>query len=244
MSIAEVIEKKDSVLPGEKWAFDGDVTNVFDDMLARSIPQYVEMRRLCFTLGSRFVQPKTSIVDLGCSRGEALAPFVDKFGANNRFVGVEVSEPMIDAARTRYEGYINCGVVDVRHLDLRSAYPSDISSLTLCVLTLQFTPIEYRQQIVRNIFKQTISGGALVLVEKTIGATADIDSLFVDRYLDMKRENGYTEEQIQRKKMSLEGVLVPVTARWNEELLSAAGFRQIDCFWRWLNFAGWLAVKE
>jgi tRNA (cmo5U34)-methyltransferase len=43
--------------------------------------------------------------------------------------------------------------------------------------------------------------------------------------------------------MSLEGVLVPVTARWNEELLHQEGFASVDCFWRHLNFAGWVAVK-
>ena len=43
---------------------------------------------------------------------------------------------------------------------------------------------------------------------------------------------------------SLEGVLVPVTAEWNEAMLHAAGFRQVECFWRWMNFAGWLAIRE
>lgn len=43
--------------------------------------------------------------------------------------------------------------------------------------------------------------------------------------------------------VTLEGILVPVTARWNEELLHEEGFRSVDCFWRHLNFAGWVAVK-
>ena len=43
--------------------------------------------------------------------------------------------------------------------------------------------------------------------------------------------------------MSLEGVLVPVTAKWNEQLLRSAGFAEVDMFWRWMNFAGWVAVK-
>jgi len=54
----------------------------------------------------------------------------------------------------------------------------------------------------------------------------------------------YTTEQIERKRLALEGVLVPVTARWNEDLLRDAGFRQVECFWRWLNFAGWVGVRE
>ena len=44
--------------------------------------------------------------------------------------------------------------------------------------------------------------------------------------------------------LALEGKLVPVTAHWNEELLRNAGFAQVECFWRWCNFAGWIAVKE
>ena len=83
-----------------------------------------------------------------------------------------------------------------------------------------------------------------MLVEKILGATADLDAQMVSRYYALKGANGYSPEQIERKRLSLEGVLVPVTARWNEELLRMAGFTQVDCFWRWMNFAGWLAVKE
>lgn len=52
-----------------------------------------------------------------------------------------------------------------------------------------------------------------------------------------------TEEQINAKRKSLEGVLVPITAKWNEDLLKNAGFKSIDCFYRYLNFSGWIAVK-
>jgi tRNA (cmo5U34)-methyltransferase len=227
----------------EKWEFDHGVTAVFDDMLARSIPQYHEMRTLTFDIGQEFVQPKTAVVDLGCSRGEALDPFIRTFGAYNRYVGVEVSEPMLEAARSRYAGYIDSGVVDIRNLDLRSDYPHEQASLTLCVLTLMFTPIQYRLKIIQNIARHTVPGGAVILVEKLLGASADIDELMVDRYHRMKHEQGYSWDEIERKRMALEGVQVPVTAAWNEDLLRSAGFSQVDCFWRWMNFAGWIAVK-
>jgi tRNA (cmo5U34)-methyltransferase len=82
------------------------------------------------------------------------------------------------------------------------------------------------------------------LVEKVLGETAPIDALMTRLYYGLKASNGYSQDQIDRKRLSLEGVLVPVTARWNEELLKQAGFRQIDCFWRWMNFAGWVAIKD
>src|SRR5436309_11553385 len=71
--------------PGPRWEFDEDVTRVFDDMLRRSIPQYEAMRSVVFEVGRRFVQPGTAVVDLGCSRGEALAPFVAEFGDQARY---------------------------------------------------------------------------------------------------------------------------------------------------------------
>jgi tRNA (cmo5U34)-methyltransferase len=245
-SVNEAMKEKvrDETMPEKAWKFDEAVTDAFEDMLQRSIPQHDLMRELCFKVGCRFVRPKTAIVDLGCSRGGALAAFVEKFGALNRYVGVEVSEPMLAAARERFRGFIDCGVAEVRNLDLRTGYPPAQASLTLCILTLQFTPIEHRQRIVRDAFRSTVPGGALVLVEKVIGSTAETDALLNELYWGVKAENGYTRDQIERKRLSLEGVLVPVTARWNEELLASAGFRAVECFWRTLNFSGWVAIKE
>lgn len=232
---------KDETLPNGRWAFDSSVTQVFDDMLRRSIPQLDVMRSAVFHIGSQFVTPDTWVVDLGCSRGEALAPFVEQFGEGNRYLGIEVSEPMALAARARFAG--NERVV-IRQEDLRERRPVEQASVVLSVLTVQFTPIEYRQRIVRDVFKMLIPGGAFIFVEKVLGATAELDALLVKEYYDLKRANGYTDEQIDRKRLSLEGVLVPVTARWNEELLMSAGFRQVDAFWRYMNFVGWVALKE
>lgn len=220
------------------------MTQVFDDMLQRSIPDYGTMRQAVIDLAMKYAIADGTIVDLGCSRGENIARLLDRLLTSTQFLGIDVSEPMLQAARERFKTQMQAGQVRIEAFDLRTGYPAIHNvSVTLAVLTLQFTPIEYRQQIVRNIYKSTRPGGCLLLVEKVIGATADLDDYMVNIYYALKGQNGYSEDEIQRKRLSLEGVLVPVTARWNEELLSGAGFRQIDCFWRWMNFAGWVAVK-
>jgi len=234
----------DSTLPGETWKFDEDVTAAFDDMLERSIPQYQVMRKACLDLAKKYRKKQTDIVDLGCSRGEAMKELIDQYGATNHFIGIEVSEPMLSACQERFKGWIGNGIVNIQSLDLRYKYPNAAACVTLCVLTLQFTPMEYRLRILRDIYKSTLPGGALILVEKILGSSAEIDELMIELYYDTKRANGYSEDAIQRKRLSLEGVLVPVTAKWNEELLRMSGFTQVDCFWRWMNFAGWLAIKE
>ena len=227
--------------PGEKWDFDDSVTRVFRDMLKRSIPQYEVMRRAVFDLGRSFVQPGTELVDLGCSRGDSLAPFVDVFGGDCRYLGLEVSEPMLTVARERFRREIEAGWVRIERADLRSAYPDMAASLTLSVLTLQFLPPEHRLRILQDIRQRTVPGGALILVEKVLGADAELDALMVDLYHQLKTQHGYSREEVERKRLSLQGVLIPFTARRNDELLRSAGFERVDCFWRWMNFAGWIA---
>ena len=171
---------------------------MFDDMLQRSIPQYNAMRMVTFEVGRRFVQPGTAIIDMGCSRDQALLPFVANFGAAYDYIGLEISEPMIEAARENFNYHPHGNRVTIQSADLRHEFPCVTSSLVLSVLTLQFKPIEYRQQIIRRVFESLAPGGAFILVEKILGATAKLDEAFVNLFLNIKRENGYSESQIDR----------------------------------------------
>lgn len=235
--------------PSGPWAFDESVTNVFDDMLKRSIPQHDEMRAIVVELTSALAMPRSSVIDLGCSRGEALhrareALRTQQAMRDVSYLGAEISPPMLAAARDRFAGADDVRIIE--H-DLRHGCPvaQRDPSVVMSVLTLQFTPIEHRQHIVASVHDYLARrGGAFILVEKILGATARIDRMLVDTYHDRKRANGYSDDEVARKRHSLEGVLVPVTARWNEDLLRSAGFVDVDCVWRSLNFAAWVAIAR
>lgn len=237
----------DETMPAGKWTFDTEVTEAFDDMLERSIPAYNLMRELTTRLAIRYSRPGGMIVDLGCSRGSALRPLTDHFtpaaDEHMRFVGVDVSEPMLAAAQTTFRKDPR---VHIGHHDLRRGWPGqyvDTASVVLSVLTLQFTPIEYRQTILDEVYEHLETNGALLVVEKVLGAGGRLHRVFDDEYLEMKARNGYSSEAIARKKASLEGVLVSLTADDNIQMMRRAGFRWVDTYYRWLNFAGWIAVK-
>lgn len=227
----------------DKWEFDKSVTDKFDDMLKRSIPQYEVMRDAVFSLGQSYRKVGTDIVDLGSSRGGAVNPFIKKYGAQNSYVLIEKSRPMFDVLKTRFGHLEDVNIVRILPNDIALDFPDLRASIILSILTIQFTPIEYRQHIIQNIYDSMVTGGAFIFVEKVLGSTAMIDDSMIAWYYYLKRANGYTKDEISKKKEQLSGVLVPVTAKWNEELLHMAGFKQVDCFWRWMNFAGWIAIK-
>lgn len=225
--------------PAGRWEFDASVVACFDDMLARSIPAFDEMRRVVIEVGRHFITPGSTVVDLGCSRGGSLAPFVADQIAG-RFVGVEVSEAMRAEAEARFKAD---PAVEITNVDLRDSYPDDIARLTLSVLTIQFTPIEYRQRLLRNIYEHTEPGGAFVIVEKCLGETPIGGDLLAELYRKRKATAGYSDDDIETKRRSLEGVLVPITPAWNEAALRAVGFTVVEPIWRVLNFAAWVAIR-
>ena len=230
-------------IPTGKWEFDEQVTDAFDDMLKRSIPQYDVMRSSVVNIAKNYAMQGASMIDLGCSKGEILQLLINEIGGYCKYIGVDISSAMLSSCRERFSHYPS-ELISIEECDLRTGYPKiNNACVVISSLTLQFTPIEYRQQIVKKVYDSMLPGSVFILVEKILGKSYEVNNLMVKLYYELKGENGYNQESIERKRLSLEGVLVPVTAGWNEDILHSAGFLHIDCFWRWMNFAGWMAIK-
>jgi len=230
----------DQIVFDKPFKFDELVTSCFGDMLKRSVPEHDAMRELVSIVGEKYVKPNTTIVDVGCSWGDAVSPFVRNHSGENDFMLYDISESMLGVCSDRFSGMDS---VTVKMHDIRDGIDVGNVSLILSILTVQFTPIEQRHKILKGFYDALNEGGALVYVEKVLGDTTDVNDMLVKSYYETKANNGYTKEQIESKRLSLEGVLVPITAKWNEDLLRKSGFSQVECFWRSLNFAGWVAVK-
>ena len=240
-------EQTDLLLPKGEWVFDTEVTRVFDDMLKRSIPQYEVMRDSVDMISRKLLQPGGMVLDLGASRGEGVNRLIERYGARNRYHLVETSAPMAEVIRGRFSGLIEAGIVTVYEEDLRSFFPPVVPGsvdVVLCVLTLMFVPVQYRQEILRTSYEAVRPGGGIILVEKILGTGADAERFMVEFYHTLKREHGYSREQVEAKSRSLESVLVSNSEQENKEMLLGAGFKEVNCFWKWMNFAGYLGLKE
>ena len=71
-----------------------------------------------------------------------------------------------------------------------------------------------------------------------------MNRFFIDFYYDLKRRNGYSEEEIARKREALENTLVPYRIQENIELFRRNGFEIVESFFQWFNFMGYLCVKK
>lgn len=237
-------EDKNITVNMGKWEFNEDVSQVFDEMLERSIPSYNRMRYLITNIVTEHIRKNnlthTTILDLGCSTGEQIYELNRHLKTNN-YIGLECSKPMLREARKKNNDNLN---VSIRNFDLTTDEVEVRNcGAILSILTLQFIPIEYRQRIMNNIYQQLNDKGVFIFVEKIICDNYTYTELYEKLYYDMKQMNGYSLEEIRDKKLKLEGVLVPVTNQFNIDLMQQVGFGKIDVFWRDLNFIGYIAMK-
>lgn len=121
---------------GKKWEFDTEVTKAFNEMLERSIPDYDNMRKLVYDIGKNFITYGSQIVDVGCSNGLSIKPFVDTFGDKCKYHLFDISDPMLDECTMTYEALIKRNVVNVKKHDLKEGIPDGIYKLVLSILTL------------------------------------------------------------------------------------------------------------
>jgi len=235
---------RDEIIPGKEWSFNEDVANVFDDMLGRSIPGYENMRDTVIRMISPIVTNGGHILDLGCSHGEMIAKLIKDLGSSMyvNYVGIDSSTAMVSKARKRFADdervtIVHGNIADAEMQRLR--YDSILS-----ILTLQFIPIEHRQDILKQIHDALTPNGCFILVEKVLGESSIGQDHLVSVYHQMKKDNGYSEEQVEAKRASLQNVLVPLRASENIRMLKSAGFSVVQPFWQNLNFIGIYASKE
>ena len=87
-------------------------------------------------------------------------------------------------------------------------------------------------------------GGVLIVNEKVLTNDSTMNRFFIDFYYKYKRENGYSEKEILKKRDALENILIPYRIDENMELFRRNGFQVVETYFQWYNFAGFMCVKN
>jgi tRNA (cmo5U34)-methyltransferase len=242
---------KDTVFLNDKphssdFEFNDEVANVFDDMLVRSIPFYVEQQSAVKEITKKFYQNKTKICDLGCSIGTTLINLSSAVPKDACLVGFDNSLSMIKVAEQNLHDAGLRDRVRLFQCDLNCELEKleiDHSSVVTMLWTLQFIRPLFRDRLVRLIYEKLVENGVLIVTEKILTDNSNMNRFFIDFYYDFKRKNGYLESEIQKKREALENVLIPYRINENIELFKRNGFEIVEPFFQWFNFVGILCVK-
>jgi tRNA (cmo5U34)-methyltransferase len=232
--------KKDFV---NDFDFGEKTAQVFDDMLNRSVPFYGEIQRMMAEIAEYFAVEHTNVYDLGCSTGETFLSLDPKVSDKVTFIGIDSSLEMLDKAKQKLGEAGRSRPFNLIQSDLNQGVNIDNASVVIMNLTLQFIRPLYREKLIRSIADGLNERGCLIVVEKVLSPDSLINRLFIKFYYDLKKRSGYDELEIRQKREALENVLIPYHYDENRQLLLSNGFNACECFFRWYNFCGIVAVK-
>ena len=232
----------------EDFSFNDKVAEVFDDMFDRSVPHYRTVIHIMAAMIRRLAEPESCICDLGCATGSTLLELSRLLpDMNLRFVGLDNAPAMLDKARRKAEMFGKSAVIEFHRQDITDpGLPAALedANIILCNYTLQFIRPMLRQKFIGQLAASLPPGGLLFVSEKIISRHSRLNRTFIDLYHDFKREQGYSELEIAAKREALENVLIPFTPEENRRLLKESGFQEVEMFFRWINFASFVALKK
>lgn len=225
------------------FVFNERVAQVFDDMLDRSVPFYQEVILSIARILNSTLHNGEQIVDLGCATGTTLLQLSSLLEKKNfHYIGIDNSPAMLDQAKLKAELFSkqeSLNFIQGNIMDLEQ--PS--TSAFILNYTLQFIRPLNREKFLTRLFASLRPGGICILSEKIISHHPGLNRSYIDIYHQFKKERGYSELEIAKKREALENILIPCSLEENRSMLHAAGFVEVEPFFQWFNFVSFLAVK-
>lgn len=223
--------------------FGDSVVSVFDDMVTRSVPFYLEMQRMITEMVRDFATDGSNIYDLGCSTGTTLINIDRVISPDIQLIGLDNSQEMLEKCQSNFKTAGVSHPFQLKYADLNKGVEMENASVAILCLTLQFVRPLYRDRLIADIYRQLNKNGCLIIIEKVLGEDSLFNRLFIKYYYDMKKRHDYSEMEISQKREALENVLIPYKLNENIEMIKNHGFRYCETFFKWYNFSGLIAVK-
>lgn len=259
MSRRDDLYTRRETLPGS-FRFDEQVVEVFADMIDRSVPGYALIVPMIGQLARRYVQPHSTVHDLGCSLGAVTlairAALLDRADLQGvRLVATDNAEAMIQRLETVLDeadiprlsadtdsAPVTTLPVQLQQADIREV-PIQNASLAVLNFTLQFLDPDDRSSLLRRIAEGLKPGGVLILAEKVRFENEGTAARQTEWHHDYKRLQGYSELEIARKRTALERVLLAETESEHVDRLHCCGFARVTRWFQCFGFHAWLAER-
>lgn len=241
-----------------RFEFDNEVTAIFENMAVRSIPNYVEMHRTTAEMIMRHrmdtcVGKDYVILDFGASTGVAAKMLCNQLQLpltcqpqGIRYIAVDNSMAMLDKLKNTVPW------AEAWHIDLEDPLGIPVlmdrldvrPNAILMLYFMQFLKPQVHWPLMHSVHRMLTSGGLFFFGAKEAQSKQSKVGDYMDAmYYQLRRDNGYSQEEIDAKTRALKGSMHTSTRSAIINTLDKAGFRNIHEMTRWLQFMSLVAVK-
>lgn len=205
----------------------------------RLVPGLHDLHRMACVLLAEGAGDEARLLVLGAGGGLELKAFA-RMQPTWQFDGVDPSAPMLElaretlgplAARVRWhEGLIDC------------APPGPFDGAS-CLLTLHFLPPAERLQTLRALHARLRPGARLVMAQHSFDAQGPEAERWLRRNAAFADPSGRAPSDAGQSIANMRQHLPALTPAQDLELMTQAGFAEIELFYSAFSFKGWVATK-
>jgi tRNA (cmo5U34)-methyltransferase len=178
------------------------------------------------------------VLDLGAGTGLLTSLILNRFPKTAPTV-VDISEKMLAKAKERFEGnhQVRFCVMDYATSPLPGEFDIVVSAMSIHHLF-----DSEKRSLFHKLFHALAPGGAFIHAELVKGATDYSEALCKKMWRDHLHHSDLTEEQLSviRERMSYDRT---TPLQMQLDWLTNAGFEDVDCYYKYYNFAVYAGRK-
>lgn len=213
--------------------FSFDTIEEFDKHINDSIYGYDLLHNLIVNISEFFIMQSSElpVVDLGCTSGKLLAKLKSQYSFL-RCIGYDKTN----------HNFLKNADIELIKTDITHDFEMPESQIVYSIFTMQFIEMNKRQNLIEKVCKSINQNGAFIICEKEYANTAKMQEVYTFSNYSNKQKSFNASEILQKEK-DIRTIMHPLTSDENKAMLKDAGFKNVDTFFKSLNFTGYICTK-
>lgn len=179
-----------------------------------------------------------SLLDLGAGTGLVTSLVLNVFPETNATL-VDISEKMLEKARERFTGNHS---VSFEVMDYAKKMPEGRFDVVVSALSIHHLDDPDKKILFKRIFETLPPGGMFIHAELAKGESDATDEFFHKSWHEHLMRTDLSPEQLIQIKERM-AIDKPATLQNQLNWMKSAGFRDVDCFYKYYNFAVYAGKK-
>ncbi|HEX2036580.1 MAG TPA: methyltransferase domain-containing protein [Chloroflexota bacterium] len=207
--------------------------DAYDGARRRLVPCFDDFYRTAVELIPFESDAPLRVLDLGAGTGLLSAMIADAYPRATLTL-VDLSPAMLALARERFAG--SSHAVRFEILDYATTPIATGLDVVVSALSIHHLEDEQKQSLYRRCFEAIEPGGAFINADQVAGPTPALTRAYLDTWRRQVRAAGGSEDELRQGEERMRADR-PAPLESQLAWLRAAGFRDVDCFYKHYMFA-------
>ncbi len=210
----------------------------YDGQRRKVIPCFDDFYKTAIDLIPFDTEDKFTVLDLGAGTGLLTALILNSFPKASSMV-LDISEKMLAKAKERFKGndQVHFYAMDYARSPLTGEFDLIVSAMSIHHLY-----DSDKRLLFKKIYNALLPGGMFIHAELAKGATDVTEKIYQRMWFQYLKKTDLTEDQLSLifERMSYDKTTtLDIQLNW----LKKAGFTDVDCFYKYYNFAVYAGRK-